>query len=416
MQPTDFNLRHLRAFCAIADCGSISAASEVVFLSQPAITQAMAKLEQTLGTRLFERKPRGMFLTEPGGLFRNRAERALSRIRDAVLKGARPAAQSRPRGFRQFDLLLTSAQLRALMMVSETGNFSWAARKIGVSQPTIHRACRDLERLAGSTLFDKTAQGIELTSSARVLARQAQLAYSELDQGLAEVNSWLGNNTARIVVGSLPLIRSQILPNAINAFSDVYPNAQIRVLDGAYDSLLHDLRHGQIDILVGALRESVPVDDVVQSELFEDQLAIVARTGHPLANKRNISVSDLTDYPWVVPRPGIPTRHYFETLIQGAGLAPPTRLVESSSLALTRGLLIGSDRLTVISAHQIRQEVNQGLLCYLDVPLIGGSRPIGLTQRSDWQPTASQSLLLTLLREESQNRQTKLSPGYSKSE
>ncbi len=245
LQPTDFNLRHLRAFCAIADRGSISAASEVVFLSQPAITQAMAKLEQALGTPLFERKPRGVFLTEPGRLFRNRAKRALSRIRGAVLKGARSPAQARPRGFRQFDLLLTSAQLRALMAVSETGNFSWAARKIGVSQPTIHRACRDLERLSGSTFFDKTAQGIELTSSARALARQAQLAYSELDQGLAEVNSWLGNNTARIVVGSLPLIRSQILPNAINAFADVYPNVQIRVLDGAYDSLLHDLRHGR---------------------------------------------------------------------------------------------------------------------------------------------------------------------------
>ncbi len=154
----------------------------------------------------------------------------------------------------------------------------------------------------------------------------------------------------------------------------------------------------------------------MQSELFEDQLAIVARNGHPLLDKRNLSLSDLTDYPWVVPRPGIPTRHYFETLFQSAGFAPPTRLVESSSLALTRGLLIGSDRLTVISAHQIRQEVNQGLLRYLDVPLIGGSRPIGLTQRSDWQPTASQSLLLTLLREASQNRQAKLSPGYSKSE
>ena len=254
LQPTDFNLRHLRAFCAIADCGSISAASEIVFLSQPAITQAMAKLERALGTRLFERKPRGVFLTEPGRLFRNRAERALSRIRGAVLKGAKTLAQARPRGFRQYDLLLTSAQLRALMAVSETGNFSWAARKIGVSQPTIHRACRDLERLSGSTLFEKSAQGIELTASARVLARQAQLAFSELDQGLAEVNSWLGNDTARMVVGSLPLIRSQILPNAINAFARVCPDVQIRILDGAYDGLLHNLRHGQIDFLVGALR------------------------------------------------------------------------------------------------------------------------------------------------------------------
>ncbi len=404
MEPADFNLRHLRAFCAVADCGSVSAASEVVFLSQPAITQAIAKLEKTLGTPMFVRKSRGVFLTEPGALFRTRAERALSRISDGVQRGSRSARNSGNRGFRQFDLLLSSAQLRALLAVAETGNFSWAARKIGVSQPSVHRASRDLERLSGMVLFDKTAQGIELTPAAQILARQAQLAFSELDQGLAEVNSWLGHDTARIAIGTLPLIRSHILPKAINEFAMLRPDVQVRVLDGAYDGLLHGLRHGQIDLLVGALRESVPVDDVVQTELFAYELAIVARAGHPLANRNNISVSELSGYPWVVPRPGIPTRDYFDALFHDAGLSPPTRLVESSSLVLTRGLLLGSDRLTVISAHQIRHEIGRGLLCYLDVALEHASRPIGMTVRRDWQPTATQSLLVDLLRRASRDR------------
>ena len=95
MEPADFNLRHLRAFCAVADGGSLSAASEVVFLSQPAITQAIAKLEKALGTPMFVRKSRGVFLTEPGALFRNRAERALSRISDGVRLGSRPRPKHR---------------------------------------------------------------------------------------------------------------------------------------------------------------------------------------------------------------------------------------------------------------------------------------------------------------------------------
>ena len=170
------------------------------------------------------------------------------------------------------------------------------------------------------------------------------------------------------------------------------------MLDGAYDGLFHGLRYGQIDILIGALRDSVPVDDVVQTELFADELAIVARADHPLANKENVSVFDLSGFPWVVPRSGIPTRDYFDALFRRAGREPPTRLVESSSLVLTRGLLLGSDRLTVISAHQIRHEIGRGLLCYLDVALEHASRPIGMTVRRDWQPTATQSLLIDLLR------------------
>ena len=55
--PYDLNLRHLRAALAIRRCGSISRAAGEVALSQPAVTQGIAKLEAQLGLRLFERRP-----------------------------------------------------------------------------------------------------------------------------------------------------------------------------------------------------------------------------------------------------------------------------------------------------------------------------------------------------------------------
>ncbi len=57
------NIRHLRAFLAIVECKSISKATEKVYLSQPAITQAIAKLESGLECKLFERKSTGMYVT-----------------------------------------------------------------------------------------------------------------------------------------------------------------------------------------------------------------------------------------------------------------------------------------------------------------------------------------------------------------
>ncbi|MFC3117409.1 LysR family transcriptional regulator [Jhaorihella thermophila] len=395
------NLRHLRAFSEVVRCGSISPASSTVFLSQPAITQAIAGLERTLGIALFIRTSTGMVPTEPGQMFVTRVDQALAYLREGARRAARPRNQGRKSGFTSFDQLLTSAQLRALLAVSDTGNFSWAARNIGISQPSLHRVARDLERLAGLTLFKREARSIVLTPAARELERHARLAFSELRQGIAEINAWAGHDTAQIRIGSLPLARSFILPRAINALERQRPHVTVRVHDGAYADLLGDLRQGELDLLIGALRDPPPTDDIRQERLLDDALTIVARRGHPLSERRNLTPQDLAEFAWVVPAPGIPTRSRFDALFRCEGLAPPERLVETSSLILARGLLLDSDRLALISAHQVRHELKRGELVALDVSLNDTPRPIGITTRADWRPTATQSLLLELLRQAS---------------
>ena len=401
MKLPNLNLRHLRAFCEVAKHGSISAAAEHVFLSQPAITQALAKLEETLSAPLFVRKSNGMFLTEPGELFQHRAVRALDNLRRGARRAARAAGRGRTGGFQQFDQLLTSAQLRALVAVAQAGNFSLAARAAGVSQPSVHRMARDLERVSGLTLFDKTARGIELTPAAQVLRQFVGLAFSELEQGVDEVDAWRGLDVAHLRIGTLPLARTRVLPSAINGLTRLRPDVSVSVTDGPYDDLLHALRHGEIDVLIGALRDPPPIDDVSQEELFGDELAVIGRRDHPLAGHDAVTPVQMADYPWVVPRRGTPTRDLFEALFEDAGVEPPVRLVESSSLVLIRGLLAGSDRLTLISANQFRIEIEQGLADRLAVALDKPSRPIGLTTRRDWQPTATQALFIDLLRKAS---------------
>nr|WP_274709226.1 LysR family transcriptional regulator [Nitratireductor luteus] len=392
------NLRHLRAFAQVAATGSISAASGKVFLSQPAITQALAKLEEAIGTPLFLRKSTGMFLTEAGELLRARVDRALFILARAARRVVR-SGRSKSAGFANFDHLLTTVQLRCFLALCETGNYSWSARNLGVSRPSVHRAINDLERISGIQLFTRSAQGFEPTHAGDALRQSALLAFAELKQGLEEVSMLLGRDTARIVLGSLPLARSFILPKAINDLSAIRPDVRIEARDGAYKDMLHALRYGEMDILIGALRDPLPVDDVVQEELFVDRLAIAARAGHPLAGKRRLGADTLAQFPWVTPSPNIPTRQHFDALFENAARPAPDRIVETSSLILIRGLLLGSDRLTIISRHQIAGELEEGVLTTLDFTLDGSDRPIGITTRRDWSPTATQSLFLDLLRE-----------------
>lgn len=82
----DITLRQMRYFVAAAQSGQFSMAATVEHVSQSAITNAVLALEETLGTRLFERLPQGVALTPDGQDFLNHARHILDSVRDAVYK------------------------------------------------------------------------------------------------------------------------------------------------------------------------------------------------------------------------------------------------------------------------------------------------------------------------------------------
>lgn len=400
------NIRHLRVFQEVAQCNSVSTAAERAHLSQPAVTQAVAKLEKELSVPLFERRRDGMFVTGIGAKFLARVERALDHLQIGAREAARLGTRQKGRGFSDFDRLLTSAQLRALVAVSEANNFSMAARRIGISQPSIHRAARNLERLSGLKLFGSAHEGISLTPAAQVLAQRTKLALAELRQAFDEVDDFLGRDSTHIVVGALPLVRTFILPTAIDRMVRNSQRVQIRAVDGRYTELLHGVRHGEIDFLVGALRDPPPVDDIVQERLFDDPLAIVAGPQHPLAGRKSVSIDDVLRYPWVAPPKTTPAGSYlYDTLRIQDQAETPVRVV-SSSLVLVRGLLMTGDYITIISLNQIRHEYEHGILVPLPIELADSARAIGLTYRRDWRPTKTQQQFLGYLREVSRMMQS----------
>lgn len=381
------NLRHLYTFREVARLGSVSAAARAVHVSQPAVTQAVAGVERYFGAPLLVRRTNGVGLTQAGELCADRIERAIGHLRDAVGDDV--------------SRLIRSAQLHALSAVVEHRNFSLAARAAHLSQPSIHRAARDLERLLDVPLFENTSFGVTPTREAEKLARRARLAFAEIEQARAEVHALSGGESGRTVIGAMPLARSFLVPNALLEFTRQCPEHSVSIIEGTYEHLLSALRMGEADFLVGALRNPPPVADVVQEHLFDDPLSIIVRAEHPLTRSKRISVAALSKYPWIAPRAGTPLRAHFDRLFASADLPAPARPIECNSLAAARALLLESDRIMLLSAHQIHYELQAGLLTALPHPAGKVVRPIGLTMRHDWRPTGSQERLLDVLRDRS---------------
>lgn len=392
------NIRHMRVFLEAARTGSVSEAAKLCHLSQPAATQAITRLEEDIGTPLLVRRRQKTALTTCGKLFADRGAKALEHLRTGAQSALKGSGQKTARG-RQFAQSVTASQLRNLIAIANSGSFTVAAHSLGLSQPTVHRTARSLEAIAGVPFFVARPSGVRLTPAAEAFVLGAKLAQSEIRQSVEEIGRELGQERGTLVLGSLPLARTTIVPKAIHALVSSVDGFQVRVVDGRYAELLRSLREGDIDCLIGALRHPAPADDVVQELLFRDALAIVAHPDHPLAGRPLASLDETLEYPWIAPPKETPAGQYlFETLRIQDWPTSPVRVV-SSSMAVLRGVLAEGPYLSVVSRHQINVDETLGAITALDVPLQGHIREIGLTYRQEWQPTETQSKFIEFLRE-----------------
>lgn len=379
MQTSQLNVRHLYAMAAIARLGSVTAAAQAISITQPAITQGLAKLESQLDHQLFERRPDGMSKTPAAALFAPRVEAALRHI-----------------GSRR----VTMASLRALIALADAGSYSEASIATGLAQPSLHRAVRDLSLALKRTLVERRGKGIALTEQGKRTARAFRLARAELESGLSELAALAGRETGRITVGAMPLCRARLLPNAVTAFHRIHPEAEIVITEGSFRDLIEPLRDGVIDVMIGALRSSAPADDVIQRDLFVDRLVVLGRTGHPLSNRGGpVTTQELAAYPWTISASGTPLRIQWDRMFARAGIAAPKIPVESGSVIANREILRKSDFLTLLSPDQVAVELEAGWLTTICEAPDNLERTIGSTVRAGWRPTAMQASFLEILEE-----------------
>ncbi|PIE13214.1 MAG: LysR family transcriptional regulator [Rhodobacterales bacterium] len=407
------HIRYLYVVNEVYRLGRISAAAEVVHLSQPAATQSLARVEEALGIALFERHPKGMVPTLAGTRFHPRLSRILNHFRQGDSMARKRAARGTSgrrggtRALKTFHRFCSPVQLRALLAIETNGSFSQAAFELGVSQPGVHRAMRELASLAGFDLFEQTRGGVVLTSAAETFAHQVRLAISEFRQAVYEVNETLGQDVTTINVGSLPLSRATLLPIAIDALlGEIGAGVQVNCFDARYHTLLRDLRFGALDFIIGALRDPLPANDVSQEKLFTDQLAIVTAPGHPLVARDMVTLEDTVHYPWIAPPRETPSGTYlFDRLKLEDRPDTPVRIV-SSSLVMMRALMAQGNYVSIASRRQIAGDLRAGTLARLPIDLPGSGRAIGLTFRTGWVPTPIQKRLLDILRDVAKSPQS----------
>ena len=198
--------------------------------------------------------------------------------------------------------MLDVKRMRVLREVAAHGSFSAAAEALAYTQSAVSQQIAALEREAGTTLVDRNARGIRLTEAGEALVRHADIVLARLDDAEAELGAIAGLRGGRVRVATFPTAGATLVPPAMAAFRELYPDVELGLAMHEPPEGLERLRAGEYDIvlLVEAAFEPRREDDGIERvHLLEDPMYIALPAGHPMARKRRVQLSDLADENWM---------------------------------------------------------------------------------------------------------------------
>lgn len=399
-QALALQLHNIRAFLLIVQAGSIAAAARQLNRAPSAVTRALQELERAIGRTLCERSGQGIVPNPQGHLVRVRAERIADELGRAGAELARDSdrtSASSPSALSEF--LFSGRKLALLVQIGDAGTLSAAAERSGIGQSGASMALSRIESMVGMALFHRGKHGLVATQAARRLIVRARRVSAELRHLAAELSDDRGSLRGLVVVGTSPLGRTHVLPMAMAASLQRHPELRISMIESGAVQLLASLRAGQLDAVVGVPRRAVENTGLAVEPLFEDRMAIIARAGHPLAGRR-LSLQDMEQVRWLLPWPHSPSRQLFDQGVRALGIMLSAPSVESADLAAIRQLLIATDLVALVSARQMRFELQSGLAVELDTPLCAITRQVALITRKQAMLSPSAVAVMAAIREQ----------------
>jgi DNA-binding transcriptional LysR family regulator len=196
----------------------------------------------------------------------------------------------------------------------------------------------------------------------------------------------------------MPMAGSHELAEATRRFMASHPAVKMRLVSGEYHKLLADLTNSRIDMIFGILRKPDWASDVSEEILFRDSYCMVTRPGHSLTERHEVTPAELAHYQWVVPSIGTPRRTRIEAIFDGIQPRPCFH-IETSSLTMSRALLLNSDTITLMTRSEVQYDLDHGVLTELRCPYLDDVLLKGVTTRSNWLPTQGHTAFLDCLRE-----------------
>ena len=256
-------------------------------------------------------------------------------------------------------------QLRYFIGVAERGGFGAAASALNVAQSALSRHIKELEYELGGALLTRTARGVAVTESGKVLLERGRWLLGMVDDIKAEVRTENREPSGTVRLGAPPSLGEVFYPALARLVVERFPRVQLELSEGLTELASDRLLRGQLDLAMVTAPQ--PNDHLDYETLVVEQLFLIGPPRDPLLKRGKLTPAEFKKLPRVV----LPlSRTLFPPEI-------PSRLRVDSSTSMKRMVASGLGY-ALLPYSGIYQEVEAGQLSAAFLPWIGAERVLAL--------------------------------------
>jgi DNA-binding transcriptional LysR family regulator len=278
--------------------------------------------------------------------------------------------------------------------VVELKSFTRAAEAMLLSQPTISEHIRALEQEIGQRLINRlgrsaatpgSAGGREIRTSeaGKILYSYARKMLRLQQEALEALGHYAGTLAGRMAIGAGTIPGTYILPEKIGTFKKSYPDITIALRIAGSRTIANEILSGELEMgISGALwREN----GLTWQELFSDELILAVAPDHPWASQRQITLSQLSEEPFIMRDHSSGTRRAVTRILEQHGLNPAhlNVVAEIGSTEAIRQSIKAAIGISILSSRAVRDDISHGSLVAVAIDGVRMIRPFYMVTRKN---------------------------------
>lgn len=276
---------------------------------------------------------------------------------------------------------MPSNPIRYFVEIARSGSIREASERLNVAPSALSRQIQNLEYELGMPLFERRPRGMTLTPAGEIYARYAQAVNLETDRVRSELEELRGLRRGIVRVAAVEGAVADILTNAVARFRVKYPGIRVNLVTIGTDDVIASVRDGKVD--VGVSFHAQPDAAVRFVRRIRDPLAALVHPDHALAQRRQVTLTEILSFPVAVPEPGFGIRRLIDEQCRRLGQSM-TPALETNSIEALRGFARSGAGITMLPGMSFQREIRNGVVaaipisdralnqCSMDISVLAG--------------------------------------------
>ncbi|HYH22284.1 MAG TPA: LysR family transcriptional regulator [Azospirillum sp.] len=242
--------------------------------------------------------------------------------------------------------MLNFRHVKYFVATANLGQVSRAARELSISQSAITSAIKELEAEVGARLFQRTAQGMELTEAGRHFLDSSHRILASVEEALHAAQATQAEIAGALSIGASYTVLGYFLPQHLERLERRHPQLRIHIHELTREAIEDGLLTGRLDMAV-VLTSNINNPELHIETLMSSQRRLWVAAGHPLLERDSVGQQDVAEHPYIVLT--VDEAAHWTMKYWSTSPRRPNMRLRTSSIEAVRSIVANGQGVTILS-------------------------------------------------------------------